>query len=597
MDSKEKAFTRGPLLTDVTIKIAGEAGSGVATIGLALCRALKGLGMHVFSENDYPSLIRGGHNSVTVRASSSKIYCLSGPIHLLICLNKNAATRHRDELAEDAIVIYDGEAIKLAEEETRPGISYDSVPLSRIAKEEGNPLFENSAAIGAALSMLGAESLVAENEMQKSFGKKGPEIVAKNIAAARKGAQNARQDAPGALRISFGPKLEGQILLNGNDAICIGALRAGCKFVAEYPMSPSSSVLHWMAAYERDFGMVVKHTEDEIAAMNMICGAAFTGVRAITATSGGGFSLMVEALGMAGISEQPVVIVEVQRCGPSTGLPTYTEQADLQFALHASQGEFPRLVYCPGDVEECFYGMVDVMNWAEKLQVPAIVLSDKYLAEQYATVPRFDLKKAKIERGKRMEDSEMEKRSHWMDANPAKPVFKRHEFTQDGISPQCFPGQENGMHVASSYEHDETGFTSEDPHMRIEMIDKRAKKLDAIPQALLKPRLYGSKDAEFLLVSWGSTKNPCLEALKMLEAEGFKVKFMHITFASPFDSLSILNELQRSKKQLICEGNSNAQMRALIREKTGFLIKNTLLKYDGRPFIPLQIAEEVKRLY
>ncbi|MEM3060181.1 MAG: 2-oxoacid:acceptor oxidoreductase subunit alpha [Candidatus Anstonellales archaeon] len=604
MNKDEKSRITTPL-NDVTIKIGGEAGSGVATIGLTLARCLKDLGFYIFSENDYPSLIRGGHNTQTVRACTRRVHSLLGPVHLLLCLNKNSAIFHRDEVVEGGAIIYDGESFELNSEEKRDDVSYISVPLSRIAKEQGDPVYENSAAIGAGMCLLGGSIDIVEAQLNKMFEtKKSEEIALKNITAAKEGFQYVSNlGKSGSLQIEIREKIRGQLLLNGNEAICLGALRGGCKFVAEYPMSPSSSILHLMAKYEREFGLVVKHTEDEIAAINMICGSAFAGARALTATSGGGFSLMVEALGMAGISEQPIVIVEVQRCGPSTGLPTYTEQADLQFVLHASQGEFPRLVFCPGDVEECFYGTVDVMNLAEKLQVPAIILSDKYLAEQYATVNRFDVNRACVDRGKIMTDEQMKNFRHWMDerfeskSDASYPVFKRHVFTEDGISPRCFPGQENGMHVASSYEHDETGFTSEDPQMRVAMIDKRARKLASVPQSLIRPKIYGDPNAEFLLIAWGSTKGPCLEALKLLQDQGFKIKFMHISWACPFDSLSVLNELQRSRKQLICEGNSEAQMRSLIREKTGFFIKNVFLKYDGRPFDPIAIADEIKRLY
>ncbi|OIO21390.1 hypothetical protein AUJ17_02645 [Candidatus Micrarchaeota archaeon CG1_02_47_40] len=580
------------MLEDITIKIGGEAGSGVAIIGLAIARCLKDAGMHVFSENDYPSLIRGGHNTVSVRGSTQKIHSLCGKVNMLICLNKQTAVLHKDELEKGASVIFEsnhqGESVNFAQDEKRKDVNYVPVPLLEFAQKEGNPIFTNSVAVGAALALLEADFEIAKKEMEKAFSRKGAEIVQKNISAAKAGYEFISKNFSKArLSIPIRKKLPSTILLNGNDAICLGALRAGCKFVAEYPMSPSSSVLHFMAAHEREFELVVKHTEDEICAVNMLCGAAFAGARCITATSGGGFSLMAEAIGMAGMAEQPIVIVEVQRAGPSTGLPTYTDQSDLQFALHISHGEFPRLMFCPGDVEECFYGMVDVLNWAEKLQMPAIVLSDKYLGEHLCTTPRFDMKKAKVQRGGRAGDKEM--------ANAKN--FKRYSLTKSGISEQCFPGQQNGMHVTSSYEHDETGFSCEEGKMRTAMMQKRAKKLEAMDREIIKPKIYGKKDAEFLIAAWGSTKGPVLEAQKLLEKEGISTKFMHIAWVSPFDSKTVLEELKKSKMHLICEGNSQGQMRALIMEKTGFYIKNALLRYDGRPFEADEIAREIRRLH
>lgn len=295
---------------------------------------------------------------------------------------------------------------------------------------------------------------------------------------------------------------------------------------------------------------------------------------------------MVEAIGMAGISETPITIVNAMRCGPSTGLPTYTEQADLQFALHASQGEFPRLVFCPGDIDECFFGTIDAMNYAEILQTPAIILTDKHLAEQIITTDRFDNSRVKILRGKIMSDSQMQNAKD----------FKRHEFTPDGISPRCFPGQPNGIHVASSYEHDETGFTSEHPDMRVNQIDKRARKLANIPRSTLAPKIYGDENAKVAMVVWGSTKGTALEALKVLQKDGKSAKLIQILWASPFPDKEMKAALNGVDKCIILEGNSTGQMRELIREKTGILIENTYYKYDGRPFIVADIVSRVKKL-
>jgi len=571
---------------EFTIKVGGEAGSGVMTIGLMLGKCFQHLGLHVFGENDYPSLIRGGHNTFTVRASGEKIYALNGALSILICLNDETMTVHNAELAPNAAVIYDSQKSKVDVSKLRKDVKYVPIPMYECAQKNGGEVFLNTVAIGAALSLLGADFVVLEDVLKKIFSRKGGEIVQKNIAAGRCGYDGAKNSKAQIPFLAKRLPTKKQILLNGNEAICIGALKGGCKFVAEYPMSPSSSVLHYMAAHEREYKMVVKHSEDEIAAANMLCGAAFTGCRALTATSGGGFCLMVEAIGMAGISETPITIVNAMRAGPSTGLPTYTEQADLQFALHASQGEFPRLVFCPGDIDECFYGTIDAMNYSEILQTPAIILTDKHLAEQIVTTDRFDNSKVKILRGKIMSDAQMQSATN----------FKRHEFTPDGISPRCFPGQPNGIHVASSYEHDETGFTSEHPDMRISQIDKRARKLASAPRSLIAPKIYGDENAKVAMVVWGSTKGTALEALKVLQKDGKSIKLIQILWASPFPDKEVKAALNGVDKCIMLEGNSTGQMRNLIREKTGILIENAYFKYDGRPFIVEDIVGRVKKL-
>jgi 2-oxoglutarate/2-oxoacid ferredoxin oxidoreductase subunit alpha len=288
-----------------------------------------------------------------------------------------------------------------------------------------------------------------------------------------------------------------------------------------------------------------------------------------------------------GVAEIPAVIFESQRCGPSTGLPTYTEQADLQFALHASQGEFPRVVIAPGDPTECYVESVNAFNIAELVQTPVIVLLDKYMSESSHTVDDFRKIPTKVDRGKLQTDSQME----------AAPGFKRHAYSEDGISPRCLPGQKNGIYVCSSYEHDETGFTSEAPDVRVAMINKRAKKLLSIPAEMIAPSFAGAgeQEAEILLVCWGSTKGAMLEALKLLSESGIKARMMHIRYASPFPARPVLSALTKAKNTVIFEGNSEAQMRALILQKTGYYIDRAYLRYDGRPFTPEEIRDHVKK--
>lgn len=572
----------------ITILCAGEAGAGIATMGLMVSKIAQRCGLYVFMENEYPSLIRGGHNVVTIRISDEKVHALHGEVDLLIAFNNEALEKHIEKLCEGGAVIYDSNRIKDSEMGVkREDVEFFAVPLGDIAKDAGGEIFFNQAAMGAAMAILGVEMGILNALIEKTFARKGRDVVEKNISAARKGYEFVKGREGGNIEFCIKPKKGAKtLLLGGNDACCIGAIKAGVRLIAEYPMSPSSSVLHWMAEHAVKHEIAVKHTEDEIAAANYIIGAGFAGVRAMTATSGGGFSLMAEALGNAAIAEVPCVIVNVQRAGPSTGLPTYTEQADLQFSLHASQGDFARIVCMPGDVEEAFYETFNVWNMAEIAQMPAIILLDKYLGESLQTVPAFNEKGMEVKRGKLQSDSQMECAKN----------FLRYKITNDGISPRCAPGQKNGLHVCSSYEHDESGYSCEGGANRVAQIDKRAKKLGAINPNLYQPVFYGDVKSPYLLVSWGSTKGAVLEAMKILERENISVRFMHIKYASPFAADTIKQALQSASKAIIFEGNSTGQMRNLIGEKTGIFIENVHLRYDARALEADEIVEEVKKI-
>ncbi|MEM4554523.1 MAG: 2-oxoacid:acceptor oxidoreductase subunit alpha [Candidatus Anstonellaceae archaeon] len=576
-------------INKVNCKIGGPAGSGVATMGALFAKCLQRCGLYVVGTNDYPSLIKGGHNTYKIRAAPHPISAIVGRYDLLVALDKLTVQLHASELSPGGAIIYDSNKVKDAQQIAgRTDIHLIGMPLTQMAASAGGEIMFNSVALGAAMGLMQMDFEIIRTMMQKIWARKGQKVVEANIAAALAGHQASKSALPHPfkVRIEF-IKREKTVFMNGNEASVAGAIKAGCKFVAEYPMSPSSSILHLMAGHEWDYGIIVKQTEDEIAAANMICGAAFAGVRAMTATSGGGFSLMVEALGLMGISETPCVIFESQRCGPSTGLPTYTEQADLQFVLHASQGEFPRVVIAPGDPLECYIEAINAFNIAELVQTPVIVLLDKFLSETSITMEDIRKIEVKIDRGKLMTDQQMQNATS----------FKRYQITQDGISPRCLPGQPNGLHVCSSYEHDETGYTSEAPDVRVAMINKRARKLSAIPESIIAPTFYGAsrEEAEVVAVCWGSTKMPMLEALNLLASEGRKVRAMHIRYVSPFPSKAVLEELKAAKNVIIFEGNSEAQMRALIFEKTGFYIQKTYLRYDGRPFKPEEIADAIKR--
>ncbi len=575
----------------IAMKAGGPAGSGVFTIGAMFARSVQKMGLHVFYTAEYPSLIKGGHNACYVRAEQEEVHCQIKTIDLLVAIDKQTIEHHYKELTSEGAIIYDSEAIDINELNLsdRKDILLIPVPFSKIGKELGNKIYGNIVAVGAIACLININLDDLGIALEKQFGKKkGEAVVEINKKAAKAGYDYLKNNFK---NIKFKVRLEQlktepTILLSGNEASSLGAIKAGVKFVAEYPMTPSSGVLHFMAGQEQNYNIVVKHTEDEIAAINMICGSAMTGARSLTATSGGGFALMTEGIGMAGLSETPLVIIESQRTGPSTGMPTFTEQSDLRFVLHASQGEFPRLVVAPGDVDEAFFETFKIFNLTDRVQTPGIVLLDKHLSESSKTTKPFDTSKLKIERGKLMTNEQMEKAVD----------FKRYKLTDDGISPRPVPGQPNGMYVSTSYEHKEDSFSDETSEMRIAQVNKRAKKLLSIKEDEVAPRLYGDKDGELTIVVWGSNKGAALDAMKWLTKDGYKVNVMQILWINPFPVKKISEILSKAKKTLIVEGNSEAQMRGLIREKTGVFIDNTLLRYDGRPVDPEDIYQRAKEV-
>ncbi|MCX8174777.1 MAG: 2-oxoacid:acceptor oxidoreductase subunit alpha [Candidatus Micrarchaeota archaeon] len=581
------------IINRLNCKIGGPAGTGVMTMGALFAKCLQRAGLEVVGTNDYPSLIKGGHNTYKIRAAPEPISAIVGKYDLLLALDRLTVELHWEELVEGGAVIYDSDHVKEPSSLIgRSDIVLIGAPLTQMASAAGGEIMFNTVALGAAMGLMHLDFAILEKLLKSIWARKGSKVVDANIAAAQAGYDFVKEKN-GAFRVQI-EEIKGKkpkMFINGNEACVLGAVKAGCKFVAEYPMSPSTSILHLMAGHEREYGIVVKQTEDEIAAANMIAGAGAAGVRAMTATSGGGFSLMVEALGLMGIAEIPAVIFESQRAGPSTGLPTYTEQADLLFALHASQGEFPRVVVAPGDPLECYLEAINAFNIAELVQTPVIVLLDKFLSETSLTIEDVRSIPVKIERGKLMTDEQMESATG----------FKRYAFSEDGISPRCIFGQKNSIHVASSYEHDETGFTSEDPKMRVAMINKRARKLSAIPDYIIAPSFAGAGEdsAEILLVCWGSTKMPMLEALKLLGQQGIAARMMHIRYASPFPARAVLSALTSAMhshgKTVIFEGNSTAQMRSLIFQKTGYYIENAYLRYDARPFKAEEIAQAARK--
>ncbi|MCK5576959.1 MAG: 2-oxoacid:acceptor oxidoreductase subunit alpha [Dehalococcoidales bacterium] len=565
---------------DVNFIVGGEAGQGVQSAGFLLAKAFARGGYHVFADQDYESRIRGGHNFFRIRVNNTKVEAIAEPVDILIALNRESIDLHRQELAEGGVVVFDeGQAKDVSGNGNLFG-----VPMNRLAEEKvGNRLAANTVALGAALGLVGYDFDILKDLLRERFG--AGKTGEGNVEAARAGYEHARDNYKGDFnrRISVigGDR---RMLLTGNEAIASAAIAAGCKFVSAYPMTPSTSIMEYMAARAKDFNLVVVQPEDEIAAINMAIGAGYAGVRALTATSGSGFCLMVEGLGLAGITETPLVVVDAQRPGPAVGLPTRTEQGDLEFMIHAHHGEFPRAVLAPATAKDCFWLTIKAFNLADRFQLPVILLTDHHLASSYVTVEKFDLSRVTIDRGLLFSEEDR-----------SEPEYKRHRITESGISPRALPGQEGALVVTDSDEHDEAGHLTEDAGVRTQMVRKRMRKLFGLKKEIAAPRLYGPKRAETTLVGWGSTYGAIREATDILRKEGASVNMLHLNELWPFPAEGVADALDTARHSYVIENNATGQLAHLIRAETGREASGKILKFDGRPFTPAYIVQQVKK--
>jgi 2-oxoglutarate ferredoxin oxidoreductase subunit alpha len=576
---------------EFTCLFAGEAGYGVMSAGSTLAKAAGRNGLWAFVVNEYPSLIKGGLNTCLVRLAASPLQAHEEPLDFFAGLSQEGLEQNYSRLKPGATLLVDT-AIKVDSSRLPSDVRVYLLPLIQKGSGDVAKIMSNSAMLGAFCSISGFPLELVEAVLEGEFN---PEVFAKNRELLRATFELAAEQAVVAsFPLPVGANPVQKMLINGNDAISMGAIQAGCKFAAGYPMTPGSSVLTYLADHGPQFGLVFKQAEDEIAAMNMLIGAGYAGVRAIGSTSGGGFALMVEALGFAGLAEVPVVMVNAQRGGPSTGQPTRTAQADLAFVINSSQGEFPRIVLAVGDVEECFVETFRAFNLAEKYQIPVIILTDKYLADSSVTHPFFNTNGLTIERGKLADET-------WLAANQP---YKRYEFTDDGVSVRAVPGMAGGRHIATSYTHGEDGFYSSgnreyaatEPEITVKALDKLFAKEPHILAELPAVKLHGPETTDLTLVAWGSTKGAALEAMELAKAAGLSVNLLQVLYMSPFPAAAVETVLGKAKHTLLLEGNKTAQLGALIRMHTGIYIGDRYLKYDSRAFTPSLILEKIKEV-
>ncbi|OGL59727.1 hypothetical protein A3H10_03165 [Candidatus Uhrbacteria bacterium RIFCSPLOWO2_12_FULL_46_10] len=560
-----------------SLKIGGYAGQGVKAAGLMFAKVATRSGFNIYDYIEYPSLIRGGHNVIQICVSSETVTAPSQKTDLLIAFNQDTVNKHASELLPGAGLMFD-EADKLDISKVNKKVEIYRVPFAELTRESGGKkLMGNTVAIGATIALLGGDLEILKNLITDEFKNKGAGVVAADHKAAESGYNYVKENFSKNVKknLALQKNAPAKMIVTGNEAVALGAIAAGLEFAAIYPMSPITNILHTLAAYQEKFGYIYKQPEDEISAINMAIGASFAGARSMTATSGGGFCLMTEGFGLAGMTETPVVIINGMRGGPATGLPTWSEQGDLRFALHAHQGDFPRIVLAAGDAKEAFDLTMQAFNLADKYQTPVALLIDKNICENDQSFPFFDISSYRIDRGKFITKKQ--------------DAYQRYAPTKDGISVRTVPGSGNHF-IANSDEHDLIGYSTEEISDRNVQMEKRMLKLKTCAgQDMPAPIIFGPAKADLTIVSWGSNKGSILEAIKNYK----NVNFLHLTWLSPFPTEVVKKILSRAKKVIDIEANYSAQLRGLIKEQTGLEIKDTLLKYDGRPFSPEEIREKI----
>ena len=575
------------------IGIGGAAGQGVATPGDIFAKIFSRRGLNLNAYNAYQSIIRGGHTFLTIRTGPDKVTNMGDRIDLLIPLNQDSMDRHLKLLTAGAACIFNADTVKPGPAAT--GAQLCPLPVSELADITRNKVAQNTLAIGAGLRMMGIGFPALEDVLREQFKKKGDAVVTENVSVARAGYDYAAAHFtpfPNPL-----PKTENRYaILSGNVAMAMGGAAAGVKFYCAYPMSPSTGVLHWMAAHARKAGIMVRQVEDEIGVINMAIGAAHSGVRAMCATSGGGFALMSEGLGMSAMIETPVVVINCQRAGPSTGVPTKTEQGDLWQMLGAAFGDYPRIIAAPLDIGDCFKLIPELFNLADRFQCPGLVLCDLLLSEGRLSVHPNDLDfSPPIDRGELITTANGNGAHSGVATNGG---YKRYKITDSGVSPRAVPGVPGYVHTVATDEHEEDGVLISDeftnPIKRRAMMEKRMRKVVGIEAAVPPPTLSGPRNADVTLIGWGSTKGVVEEACELLNEQGISANQLQIRWLVPLHGEAILEILRGSRHTIIVENNYSGQFARYLRSETSFVPSGYIRKYDGEPFMPHHIIDAVK---
>jgi 2-oxoglutarate ferredoxin oxidoreductase subunit alpha len=570
---------------DLSIRISGEAGQGLKTIGITLTQIFDKAGLNIFANQDYMSRIRGGNNYFQIRISNKPLHTLRDKVDIIVALDKASIDIHKIDLNEKGIIIADLDKFQLNDNKK---IFFNS-PIYKLAqKHGGKDIYSNSVAVGILANITGIDLEFVKDILKKSFQEKNEEIINKNIDCLVSGYEYSKNNfKDDRFKFKLNKDSLKRIIINGNKAIGLGAIKAGCKFYSAYPMTPSTSIMDTIAYYSNYYNIIVEQAEDEIAAINMIIGASFAGVRAMTSTSGGGFALMQEGISLSGMTETPIVIVDAQRPAPATGLPTRTEQSDLDFVIHAGHGDFVKVVFAPGTIEEAFYLTIKAFNIAEEYQIPVIILTDQHLADSYRNIEEFDMNKIKVKK-------------FIISKEKSKTVknYKRYKLTESGISPQAVPSWINDVIYCDSDEHTEEGHITEDSEIRNKMIEKRFfKKINKLIEEIEPPVFYNVNKAKIILIGFGSTYGVLKET-----CDNFKdhnIGMIHLPQVLPFPAKEVIKTIKYLGTELkfiyTVENNAGAQLAKLIRKETGIVVNDSILKYDGRPFNLDYLIEEINK--
>ncbi|MFN2460454.1 MAG: 2-oxoacid:acceptor oxidoreductase subunit alpha [Candidatus Velthaea sp.] len=571
----------------VEVMFGGQAGDGSLTTGDLIAGVFKRMGLEVYTYKDFPSRIRGGHTNYVIRASERPDYGMADFVDALVAFDLEAVQAHIDEMRPGGFVVFDSTSETVPDEMRRADVTWYDIPLARMAKEDlGLELVRNTISLGVLGALVGMDPAIVRADVRRIYERKGEKLVDMNMRAIDAGERYVSEHFAGR---PTGYALEAgvdgdRLIMMGNDAIGYGALVAGCRFMAGYPITPATDILEWMAKQLPRFGGVAVQAEDELAAINMVLGAAFTGVRAMTATSGPGQSLMTEAIGLAGVLEIPVVVVECARAGPSTGMPTKTEQSNLNQLIFGGHGEIPRVVISPGTIRESFELSALAFNLAEKYQLPVFVLTEQALCQSKATLAPLDIDAVAVDRGKLIDGGEV-----------TFGEYKRFAFTDDGVSPRVIPGIPGGMHLAPGSEHNDAGVITENARNRARMMEKRMRKLETMRDDLPRAVIHGVADADIGIIGYGANRGPIVEAVDRLGAAGIPVRFLQLRTLWPFPDDDIRAFFRGAQHVFVVENNFTGQLERLIRVVVGPLDSlHGVRKYDGRPFRPIEIIEVIR---
>ncbi|MCD2202157.1 2-oxoacid:acceptor oxidoreductase subunit alpha [Halobacterium sp. KA-6] len=573
---------------DLNWAIGGEAGDGIASTGKIFAQALSRAGRHVFTSKDFASRIRGGYTAYKIRTSVDEVQSVVDRLDVLIALTERTVDENLDELHEESVIIFDGDRTEFSDFEAPADTVGLDIPLKSLAEDAGGAIMRNIVALGAVCAVTDFPIENLDESLEKRFGSKGESIVENNKQAARLGFEYVNDEYAD---VENPYELEttdnDYVLLNGDEAIGMGAIAAGCRFYAGYPITPATDVMEYLTGRIEQFGGHVVQAEDELSAINMALGAARAGARAMTATSGPGIDLMSETFGLVATSETPLVITNVMRSGPSTGMPTKQEQGDLNMMLYGGHGEVPRFVLAPTSVAECFHKTVEAFNLAEKYQLPVYLTADLSMAvtERTYEPEEFDMDEVEIDRGKLVDEDEI---SAWQNE---KDQFKAHAVTADGISPRAVPGTEGGVHMSTGLEHDELGRRTEDTDVRVEQVDKRNRKVETAEEREdFDYREFGDADADSLVISWGSNEGTIVEALDYLDDLDVRVLSVPYIFPRP----DLTDDVQAADDVVVIEANATGQFANVVEHDTLERV-DRINKYDGVDFKADELADEIKQ--